>query len=222
MTGPQYQLNNAFLEDADPTRHLVASELRPSAKHVRFRLVDANEHEYWFVQKEPAKLELSVLIGLATALLWQLHFRWRASFDHLEIITPTCVSERTCDVSGQTNEFIYSDKFVVKSFHQNGYDASAINLRIPAYVGVWLNRDFDEDQGKEFIRSIDQDGRILELTFHPDVDDYARGVVGLDKVMQEVADKLYNNVGVLLRTMEYINPRTSERTTYTPVYTPAE
>lgn len=220
MSGPQYQLDNAFLEDADPTRHLVVSKLRPSAKFPRFRLVDDNEHEYWFVQKQPAELEHSVLIGLATALLWQLHFRWRASFDQLEIMTCRHISERTCDVTLQTNEFIYSDKFVVKSFHQNGYDASTVNLRIPAYVGVWLNRDFDEDQGKEFIRSIDQDGRILELTFHPDVDDFARGVVGLDKVMQEVADKLYNNVGVLLRTMEYINPRSNERTTYVPVYAP--
>lgn len=218
----QYQLNNAFVDNMDPHQQLVASAMRPSAKQVRFRLVDSEGGEYWFVQKEPAKLEAKTLIDMASALLQQLYIRWRANFDQVEIIIPTHVSERTCDVSGQTNEFIYCDKFVVKSFHQNGYDASAIALRTPSFVGEWRNRNFDADIGLEFMRMLDQDSRILELTFHPEVEDFAHGVVDTNKVMQEVADGLHSSLGLLLRSMEYINPLTGESKFYTPVYNPAE
>lgn len=218
----QYQLNNAFVDNMDPHQQLVASAMRPSAKQVRFRLVDSEGGEYWFVQKTPAKLEAKTLIDMASSLLQQLYIRWRANFDQVEIIIPTVESTRTCDVSGEDCEHIYHDTFVVKSFHQNGYDASAIALRIPAYVGEWRNRNFDADTGLEFIRMLDQDSRILELTFHPDVDDFARGVVSANKVMQEVADSLHSSLGLLLRSMEFINPLTDERKFYTPVYMPAE
>lgn len=222
MTTPLYQLENAFLENADPTLHLVASKLRPSPKFVRFRMVDANGHEYWFIQKEQAKLAPAQTIGLATALMWDLYMRWRASFDQVEILIPTVVSKRTCDVTHVDTEHVYSDTFVVKSFYLNGYDASAIELRIPSYVGVWRNRDFDADKHLQFIRCLDQDGRILELTFHHEVEDYARGVVSVNTVMQEVAEGLHNSIGLLLRSMEYLDANDGERNTYTPVYLPAE
>ena len=218
----QYQLNNAFVDNMDPNQQLVASAMRPSAKQVRFRLVDSEGGEYWFVQKEPAKLEAKVLIDMASALLQQLYIRWRANFDQVEIIIPTIESTRTCDVSGEDCEHIYNDTFVVKSFHQNGYDAAAIALRIPSCVGEWRNRNFDADIGLQFVRMFDQDSRILELTFHPEVDDFARGVVSVSKVMQEVADGLHSLLGLLLRSMEFIDPLTGERSFYTPVYIPAE